>query len=108
MAKPREIFIDTIVIDPDDEQPKFQQLYRQIREQIVNRTLAAGTRLPSTRKLAKDLAISRNTTTTAYEQLASEGYIETRQCSVARVANLPEVADETVDKPLARLEETLA
>jgi GntR family transcriptional regulator / MocR family aminotransferase len=108
LAKPREIFIETIVIDPDDEQPKFQQLYRQIREQIVNRTLAAGTRLPSTRKLAKDLAISRNTTTTAYEQLASEGYIETRQCSVARVANLPEVADETVDKPLARLEETLA
>ena len=94
MSSPRDILIETIEITAESDLPKFQQLYQQIRAQIDQRVLLAGTRLPSTRMLARDLNVSRNTVTTAFEQLESEGYIETQRCSVARVANLPELLDD--------------
>jgi GntR family transcriptional regulator/MocR family aminotransferase len=48
--------------------------------------LQSGDALPSTRELAKELAISRNTAYEAYEMLAAEGYIVSRQGSPTRVA----------------------
>lgn len=107
MSKFHDILIETIVLDDESESPKFQQIYEQIRRQIETRALVAGARLPSTRMLAHDLGVSRNTTTTAYEQLASEGYIEMRRCAVAEVARLPEISD-TVSKPLPALEDSLS
>lgn len=63
----------------DGEGPLYQQLYRSIRDAIVSRKLAPGSRLESTRSLARDARVSRNVAIGAYDQLTAEGYIESRQ-----------------------------
>lgn len=67
-----------LVLDPKSKMPLYAQLYQQIREDISNGSIKVGTRLPSSRKLATDLRISRNTVELAYEQLSSEGFIKSR------------------------------
>jgi GntR family transcriptional regulator/MocR family aminotransferase len=52
------------------------QLTSQLRRLIATGRLAKGGALPSSRRLARDLGVSRNTVTYAFEQLAAEGYIE--------------------------------
>lgn len=59
----------------DSKKPLYQQLYQQIRAKILSGELSAQTKLPSNRRLATELHISRNTVDTAYQQLLSEGYI---------------------------------
>ena len=54
-------------------------LFHAIREKIVRGFWSKGNKLPSTRKLALELQVSRNTVIFAYEQLMSEGYIESRK-----------------------------
>lgn len=64
-----------------DRQRKEQlavQLSRQLREMILSGRMPRLARLPSSRALAVDLGISRATVVHAYEQMASEGYIEGR------------------------------
>jgi GntR family transcriptional regulator/MocR family aminotransferase len=56
--------------------PLYRQLYEGIRRAILAGQLKAGTRLPSTRELAFELKISRNTVMNAFEQLLAEGYVE--------------------------------
>ena len=58
--------------------PRNRQLYRLLRQAILDHVLPADTRLPSSRDLATELAISRNTVLYAYEQLLAEGYVEAR------------------------------
>lgn len=67
-----------LTLDPASETPLYRQLYKQIRERVLTGQLASGTRLPASRELATQLAVSRNTVTNAYEQLAAEGYLESR------------------------------
>jgi GntR family transcriptional regulator / MocR family aminotransferase len=58
---------------------------------ILEGRLPAGTRLPSTRALAVDLAVSRNTVLNAYERLAAEGYLHGKAGGGTRVsASLPD------------------
>lgn len=61
--------------------PMYEQIYNYIKEEILNGTLGAGERLPSTRSLAAYLLVSRNTVDMAYGQLLSEGYIDSKQKS---------------------------
>ncbi|KGK13795.1 hypothetical protein DC58_06845 [Vibrio navarrensis] len=56
-----------------------QALYLAIRDKIMHGLWSNQGRLPATRKLAEELAVSRNTVTAAYEQLCAEGYIESRR-----------------------------
>ncbi len=66
--------------------PIYDQICRQIREQIVSGALAADDPLPSIRSLAKDLKISVITTKRAYEELEKEGFLYTvpgKGCFVA-------------------------
>jgi len=65
------------------------QLARQIRERIRRGDLAPGDALPSTRDLATELEVSRNTAVYAYERLMSEGYLES--ASRARVFVSPSI-----------------
>jgi GntR family transcriptional regulator / MocR family aminotransferase len=55
-----------------------QQIYDAYRIAIVNRSLRAGQRIPSTRTLASDLGVSRIPVLNAYAQLLAEGYFESR------------------------------
>ena len=55
-----------------------RQIYQVVRAAILSHALPVGLQLPSSRELARELAMSRNTVTHAYEQLIAEGYLETR------------------------------
>ena len=65
----------TFELDPDSRQPLYLQLRDGLRRLIMNHSLPQGAKLPSTRALAKNLAISRNTVVNAYEVLAAEGLV---------------------------------
>ncbi len=64
-----------------------QRIYDLIRSQIDTGAFRPGEKLPSTRALAADLGVSRSTVVVIYEQLASEGYIETAAGARARVVH---------------------
>ena len=57
-----------------------------MREAVRDGRLAPGAALPSSRSLARDLAVARGTVSAAYGQLAAEGYLEIRQGTPARVS----------------------
>lgn len=61
--------------------PLHRQIHEGIRRAILDRVLRPGQRLPSTRALAADLAVSRQPVLAAYEQLLHEGYLEGRHGS---------------------------
>ncbi|WP_225847809.1 PLP-dependent aminotransferase family protein [Streptomyces sp. HPF1205] len=67
-------------------------LERALREAVRAGRLAAGTRLPSSRVLARDLGLARNTVAGAYSQLVAEGWLTARQGSGTRVARRTEEA----------------
>ena len=77
-----------VPLDPDAPEPLFRQLYRAVRDAIVAGRLARGMRLPSTRTLADDLGLARNTVVGAFEQLAAEGYVTSRVGRGTRVADI--------------------
>ncbi len=58
--------------------PVYEQIREQIVRMIVSGTLAVGTRLPTIRQLAIDLALAKGTVERAYELLESASAIETR------------------------------
>ena len=62
-----------------------------LREAVQTGRLVPGTRLPSTRALAADLGIARNTVAEAYSQLTAEGWLTAQQGSGTRVAVTAEV-----------------
>ncbi len=65
-----------------------RRIYAALKAQILDGTYGAEALLPSTRALAAELGVSRTTVTAAYEQLLSEGYLESRQGARSRVARL--------------------
>jgi GntR family transcriptional regulator/MocR family aminotransferase len=73
------IFTMDFVINIDSQAalPLHRQVYEELRRAILSGRLAPGQRLPSTRSLSLSLGISRATVTQSYEQLLSEGYLET-------------------------------
>ncbi|HEX4473034.1 MAG TPA: PLP-dependent aminotransferase family protein [Nocardioides sp.] len=66
--------------------PLARQLAGAVRDQVVAGTRPVGRRLPSTRALARDLGVSRSVTEQAYDQLAAEGWLESRRGSGTYVA----------------------
>jgi GntR family transcriptional regulator / MocR family aminotransferase len=80
---------DLLVALDRDAGPLGFQLQHQLRAAIRDRRLGAGERLPSTRRLAEQLGVSRGTVVDAYEQLLAEGYVESAVGSGTRVAALP-------------------
>ncbi len=82
-----------IRIDPASPVPKHRQVYHALREAVLEGRLRADDTLPSTRQLALELGVARNTVMTAYELLLAEGYLAGRGGAgtfVARNAVRPE------------------
>ncbi|MFT4117520.1 aminotransferase class I/II-fold pyridoxal phosphate-dependent enzyme [Bradyrhizobium sp.] len=75
-----------ILLDRTRRESLTDQLVEQIRLAIAKGRIAAGARLPSSRNLADQLAISRNTVVRAYESLILEGHAEARPASGIFVA----------------------
>jgi GntR family transcriptional regulator/MocR family aminotransferase len=80
-----------IIFLRDDEAPTLQgRLAAAIVRAILESRARPGTRLPSTRKLADNLGISRMTVTLVYQDLVSQGYVETLPRSgIAVAATVP-------------------
>ncbi len=75
-----------LIIRNTTSQPIYEQIYVQIKSQIVSGILKPGEALPSIRALAKDLKISVITTKRAYDELEAQGLIYTmagKGCFVA-------------------------
>lgn len=80
-----------IAVERDGTIPMHRQIYEEVRGLILDGRLARGMRLPSTRALALEFGLSRNTAQAAYDQLLAEGYIEGRVGAGSYVAgDLPE------------------
>lgn len=67
-------------LDGRSEKTLYEQIYEYIKGEIQRGNIRCGERLPSTRLLSAQLAVSRSTAQLAYEQLLSEGYIEAVSC----------------------------
>lgn len=65
-----------VLIDPESDQPVYEQIAQHIRIKIVNEELTGGARLVGIRRLATDLKVSYTTVMSAYHALAEEGFIE--------------------------------
>ena len=86
--------------DTSRTSPLNVQVYRLTREAILSGVFEPGLRLPSSRDLAKELGVSRNTILYAYEQLFAEGYLETRAGSGTFVADtVPDQITPPQSKP---------
>ncbi len=68
--------LDNLALDEAAGGGRARQVYRSIRALILSRALRPGSKLPSTRSLARHLKLARTTVIAAFELLAAEGYIE--------------------------------
>jgi len=75
------VTVALIYLDPDSDLSLQSQIRQKLVEAILNGTFPTGTRLPSSRKLAEQLGVARNTVVLAYDQLIEEDYLESRQRS---------------------------
>src|SRR5262249_13078641 len=77
----------------DGDGSLYRQAYRALRAAILDGRLAPGARLPSSRVLAREAKLARNTVLQAYEQLVAEGYAESRRgAGTFAVSELPDAA----------------
>jgi GntR family transcriptional regulator / MocR family aminotransferase len=67
-----------VALDGSSARPLHAQVYEQLRGAVLSGRLAPGIRLPSTRDLARDLGVARNTVLNAFDQLGAEGYLDGR------------------------------
>ena len=86
MKRPRATLFPSISVDRRKKSPLYRQLYDWFRAAILDGRLRAGQQIPSTRSLATELRISRIPVFNAYEQLRTEGYLETVVGAGTRVA----------------------
>ena len=87
-----------LFIDNKSGVPIYEQIYNQIKGQIINESLKENEALPSIRNLAKDLRISVITTKRAYDELERDGFIYTvpgKGCFVA-VRNTQLIREENL------------
>ncbi|HKX26376.1 MAG TPA: PLP-dependent aminotransferase family protein [Blastocatellia bacterium] len=86
-----------ITLDNRSAVPLHRQIYEEIRKSILTGRLAAGEVVPSTRSLARSLGVSRSTVTQSYDQLVSEGYLETLVGSGTKVSR--QLPDDLLQTP---------
>lgn len=95
----------TIFIDNKNGAPIYDQIYNQIRNQIISGELAENEPLPSIRALAKDLRISVVTTKRAYDELEREGFIYTQPAKGSFVA--PKNTELLKEQNMKKIEEMI-
>ena len=66
-----------IIISNSSMQPIYEQVVSQVKQEILNGSLAPESKLPSVRELAGELRISALTVKKAYDTLEQEGFIVT-------------------------------
>jgi GntR family transcriptional regulator / MocR family aminotransferase len=89
------VHLKVAILQADGAKTVVAQICDAIKAQIAKSVYPPGSRLPSSRFLAAELGVSRTTVTAAYDQLAAEGYLETRQGARAQIPK-----DLRVDQPV--------
>ena len=97
----------SVPLEESSSTPLYYQVYQRLRASILLGQLSPGTRLPSTRQMAYDLGVSRNTMMSAFDQLIAEGYVEGHVGSGTFVS--PTLPEELLEarlktKPILRIE----
>lgn len=90
-------------LDSSKKEPLYEQIYTCIKEEIRTGALPFGSKLPSARRMAKHLDVSRNTVDLAYGQLVAEGYIESKPKRGFYVCQVEELA--ALNIPIKKEEE---
>lgn len=98
-----------ILIDNKSGTPIYDQIYTQIKNQILSGALEPDSALPSIRALAKDLRISFITTKRAYEELEKDGFLYTIPAKGCYVAprNKELLREENLKKIETQIDEIL-
>ena len=98
-----------ILIDNKSGAPIYDQIYSQIKAQIISGALQDNDQLPSIRGLAKDLRISFITTKRAYDELEKEGFLYSIQGKGSFVApkNVELLREENLKKIEQHIEEMI-
>lgn len=98
-----------ILIDNKSGAPIYDQIYSQIKAQIISGALQENDQLPSIRGLAKDLRISFITTKRAYDELEKEGFLYSIQGKGSFVApkNVELLREENLKKIEQHIEEMI-
>ena len=92
-----------LLIDRDSKKQIYLQIYEYYRDLILFGKIRADSALPSTRHLASQLSVSRNTVETAYQQLLAEGYLYSRPGSGYFISQVEQLAP-VVPKNASRAE----
>lgn len=98
-----------IFIDNKNGAPIYDQIYTQIKNQIISGELEENQPLPSIRNLAKDLRVSVITTKRAYDELEREGFIYTLPAKGCFIApkNVELLKEETLKKIEQHIQEIM-
>ncbi|MEM6867291.1 MAG: PLP-dependent aminotransferase family protein [Cyanobacteria bacterium P01_C01_bin.121] len=88
----------TLDLRPDTGVALHRQVYEKIRTAILTGRVRSQQKLPATRQLAQSLCVSRTTITQSYDQLISEGYLETRPGAGTFVS--PQIPDHLLSSPV--------
>src|SRR5436190_6150015 len=84
----------------DEEGPLFRRIVAAISSDITRGRLRRGERLPSSRMLAGDLGVNRNTVIAAYDELRATGWIEMARARGVFVVGVPApIAAPAGDRP---------
>lgn len=78
-------YLPPIALDADGNRPLYRQIYEWFRGAILDGQLQGGQVVPSTRRLALHLRVSRAPVLVAFELLQAEGYFESRTGAKTRV-----------------------
>lgn len=97
-----------IILNNTSMTPIYEQLMDQIKNEIIEGTLAAGTALPSVRALSGELKISALTVKKAYDRLEEDGFVVTVHGKGSFVAQTDrslalEVCRKTVEDEFSRV-----
>ncbi|MET3594107.1 GntR family transcriptional regulator/MocR family aminotransferase [Mesorhizobium shonense] len=93
--KPQAFPLDMLTVNRAGPEHLSRQLYHGLVAIIRSRALAPGSELPSTRALAAELGLGRNTIVSAYDQLVTEGYLANRRGARPVIVDLPDGPRET-------------
>ncbi len=77
-----------LIIDRHSDEPLYMQIYHQLRDKIISGELCEGSILPPIRTLASTLIVAKNTVDSAYQQLSSEGYVQSKVGSGYKVQKI--------------------
>lgn len=80
----------------DHDEPLFRRIATTIASDITRGRLLAGSKLPSSRALARQLGVNRNTVVTAYDELSVRGWITIEATRGAFVHGVPGTRDDLI------------